>query len=286
MGESRRGCDRSGRGRWEGSFHRLAKARDKGIKVVTWDSDAEPDARDFFVNQATPEGIGNALMDNAAKAMGGTGDFAIITASLNATNMNTWVEFIKKRQAEKYPDVHLIDIRPCDDQKDKAFEEANILLNSRKDLKLIMAICSPAVPGAAEAVKQSPRKDVKVMGLGLPNDNKRYIHEGVTDDIVLWNTMDLGYLAVLAAYDLQTGKLKPGDSVDGCEGVLARSRFKEPALFWASHSRLQKTISISLISERYRLFQSVSLLALAARRSSSVRNERVNGDSLSRPRSL
>ena len=194
----------------------LRKAREKGIRVITWDSDADPDARDFFVNQATPEGIGSALMDNAARAMGEKGEFAIITASLNATNMNNWIKSIKARQAEKYPNITLADIRPCDDQKDKAFEEANLLLSSRKDLKLIMAICSPAVPGAAEAVKQSGRRDVKVMGLGLPNDNKRYIHEGVTDDIVLWNTMDLGYLAVLAAYDDVTGKLKGGQSsMDG-----------------------------------------------------------------------
>ena len=44
-----------------------------------------------------------------------------------------------------------------------------------------MAICTPAVPGAAEAVKQSGRTDVKVIGLGLPNDNKPYVHEGITD---------------------------------------------------------------------------------------------------------
>ncbi len=32
----------------------LRKARAQGIKVVTWDADAEPDARDLFLNQATP----------------------------------------------------------------------------------------------------------------------------------------------------------------------------------------------------------------------------------------
>src|SRR5204863_5467516 len=66
----------------EGISTVLRKARERGIKVVTWDADAEPDARDFFVNQATPEGIGQTLMDTAAKVMGGRGDFAIITASL------------------------------------------------------------------------------------------------------------------------------------------------------------------------------------------------------------
>ena len=89
--------------------------------------------------------------------------------------------------------------------------EANTMLNANPNLKLIMAICSPGVPGAAEAVKQSGRTDVKVIGLGLPNDNKPYIHEGVTDCIVLWNTMDLGYLTVYAADEIVRGELKPGD---------------------------------------------------------------------------
>src|ERR1043166_5537832 len=68
----------------------LRKAREKGVKVITWDSDAQPDARDFLVNQATPEGIGSTLMDEAATALGGKGEFAIITASLTAANMNEW----------------------------------------------------------------------------------------------------------------------------------------------------------------------------------------------------
>jgi rhamnose transport system permease protein len=75
-----------------------------------------------------------------------------------------------------------------------------------------MAICTPAVPGAAEAVKQAGRGDVKVIGLGLPNDNKKYVHEGITDAVILWNTMDLGYLTVWSADALAKGTLKPGDT--------------------------------------------------------------------------
>ncbi len=101
-------------------------------------------------------------------------------------------------------------LRPCDDLQKKAFDETNTILNANPDVKLIMAICTPAVPGAAEAVKQSGRTDVKVIGLGLPNDNKRYVHDGITDCVVLWNTMDLGYLTVQAARALKEGTLKPG----------------------------------------------------------------------------
>ncbi len=190
----------------------LRKARQKGIKVLTYDADSQPEARDFFVNQATAEGIGFALMDTAAKSMGGKGEFAIITASLTASNMNEWRKNIDLRLKSKYPDITLVDVRPCDDKQDKAFTEANTILNKYANVKLIMAICSPAVPGAAEAVKQSGRKDVHVIGLGLPNDNKKYVHEGITDAVILWNTMDLGYLTVLAADALAKGTLKPGDT--------------------------------------------------------------------------
>ncbi|MCC6512190.1 MAG: substrate-binding domain-containing protein [Pirellulaceae bacterium] len=187
----------------------LRKARQRGIKVITWDSDAEVDARDFFVNQATPEGIGTTLMDQAAKSMGGKGEFAIITASLTAANMIEWQKHIELRRAEKYPDIKMAVLRPCDDKQPKAFDEANNILNAYPNVKLIMGICSPSVPGAAEAVKQSGRSNVKVIGLGLPNDSKRFVHDGITDAVILWNTMDLGYLTVHAARQLCDGKLTP-----------------------------------------------------------------------------
>lgn len=190
----------------------LRKARQKGIKVVTFDSDADPDARDLFVNQATPQVIGYTLMDTAASVMGGKGDFAIITASLTANNMNEWQKYIEQRRAAKYPAIRMTALRPCDDLQPKAFDEARTILNAYPEVKLIMAICSPAVPGAAEAVKQSGRSDVKVIGLGLPNDNKRYVHDGITQAVILWNTMDLGYLTVLTADDLAEGRLKVGDA--------------------------------------------------------------------------
>ena len=194
----------------EGISTALRKAREKGVKVITWDSDSQTDARDFLINQATPEGIGFTLMDEAARVLGGKGEFAIITASLTAANMNEWQKYIEQRRSDKYPDIKMAALRPCDDLKDKAFAEATAILNAHPAVKLLMAICSPAVPGASEAVKQSGRKDVKVIGLGLPNDNKRYVREDITPAVILWNTENLGYLTVHAAVAVVKGELKPG----------------------------------------------------------------------------
>jgi rhamnose transport system permease protein len=188
----------------------LRKARSRGIKVLTWDADAEPDARDYFINQATPEGIGNTLTDEAARLVGGRGDFAVVTSALSAPNQNSWLAVIRKRLAEKYPDLRLVTVRPSDDDRDKAFAETQTILRAHPGVRLIMAIAAPAVPGAAEAVRQAARTDVKVMGLSLPNINKKYVHEDVVQVVVLWNTTDLGYLTVEAATLAARGSLGKG----------------------------------------------------------------------------
>ena len=196
----------------EGISTVLRKARERGIKVITWDADAEKDARDFLINQATPQGIGETLTDEAARIMGGKGEFAIVTASLSAANQNEWIKYIKERLAEKYPEMKLVAIQPSEGDRDRAYAETQNILKVYPNVKLIMGIAAPAVPGIAEAVKQSGRTDVKVTGLSLPNMCKQYIKDGVIDSIVLWNTADLGYLTVYAAADLSNGTLKKGDT--------------------------------------------------------------------------
>jgi ABC-type sugar transport system substrate-binding protein len=195
----------------EGISTALRKAQAKGIKVITYDADALPDARSFFVNQATPEGIANALMDEAARLLNGSGDYAIITASLTAGNMIEWQKAIEKRNAEKYPNMKRVALRPCDDLREKAFAEATAIMNANPSVKLLMNICSPSVPGAAEAVKQAGKVGaVKVIGLGLPSENKLFVKEGVTDTVILWKVQDLGYLTIEAAAALARGELKAG----------------------------------------------------------------------------
>ena len=180
---------------------------------MTYDSDANPDARSFFVNQATAAGIGETLMDNAAQLCGEEGEFAIITATLTAANMNEWRKThrsaargeVSEDEARRRPSR-------ATTRRTQAQQEATNLLSAYPGLKCIMCICSPAVPGAAEAVKQAGKTGaVKVLGLGLPSENRAYVKEGVTQAVILWKVDDLGYLTAKAAAAVATGKLKPGD---------------------------------------------------------------------------
>ncbi len=49
-----------------------------------------------------------------------------------------------------------------------------------------------------------------VTGLATPNDMKRFVHDGTVKSVVLWNTVDLGYLTVYVAEAVAAGKLTPG----------------------------------------------------------------------------
>jgi ABC-type sugar transport system substrate-binding protein len=160
----------------EGISTALRKAQKQGIKVLTYDADAMADARSFFVNQATPQGIGQTLMDEAARLVGAEGEFAMIVGSLTAANQREWQKYVEARLKEKFPKMKLVAVRPCDDLKDKAQSEATALLSANPKLKLIMAICSPGVP----------------------------------ESVILWNTGDLGYLTIYAGVALAKDELKKG----------------------------------------------------------------------------
>jgi ABC-type sugar transport system substrate-binding protein len=198
----------------------MKKARDKGIHVITWDADAKPDDREFFVNQATAKDIGYALVDALAKDIAAAakvtdpkqaeGKVAIITAALTAANQNEWMKHMNDRLRE-YPKLTLVDTKPSNEDQKLAFQTAQDLMKAYPDLKGIFAISSVAFPGAAEAIKQAGKSgQVQVTGLATPNDMRSFVEDGTVKSVILWNTNDLGYLTIQVADQLARGELKPG----------------------------------------------------------------------------
>jgi rhamnose ABC transporter rhamnose-binding protein len=192
----------------------MKAARAKGVHVITWDADGVPESREFMVNQATAQGIGHALVDTMAKDLGDPqGEVAILTASMTAANQNEWIKYMRERLAD-YPGLKLVDIKPSNEDQRLAFQATKDLMNAYPDLRGIWGISSVAFPGAAEAVKQAGRDGkVLVTGLSTPNDMKAYVHGGTVKSVILWNTVDLGYLTVHAAVAVARGELKPGATV-------------------------------------------------------------------------
>ena len=191
----------------------LSRARDRGIDVITWDADAQEQARDFFVNQATAESVAQTLMDIMAEEVGEDARYIIITGSLTAANQNIWMEEMEKYRQERYPDMTNLSptpIAPGEDQA-RATQMATDALQTYSDLDGIFAITSVALPGAAEALRRADAaEDVFLTGLATPNDMREYVKDGTVRRFALWNPVDLGYLAVHAAVASARGELEPG----------------------------------------------------------------------------
>lgn len=192
----------------------LSKAVKRGIKVLSYDSDSDEDSRTYFVNQATGESIGNALVDVIAEQIGGKGEVAIVSGSLTAANQNLWIEAMRKRVADKYPEMKIVAVKPSEEDQLLAFQVTQDLLKAYPNLKAIFGITSIALPGAAQAVRESGNSGkVAVTGLSTPKSMKQYVDDGTVKTFLLWNPVDLGYLTVAVAAKLQKdGKL--GDKID------------------------------------------------------------------------
>jgi len=191
----------------------LKNAKDKGVGVITWDSDANPETsgRTFFVNQATPESIGRTLVDEMAKQAGPRAKFAIISGTATASNQNTWMEYMHKRIRDKHPNMQELAIKYPGEDENNAKKEAQDLLKAYPDINGIFGITSVSFPGAVEAVVNAGKqKEVKVVGLATPKPMKEWVLRGDIESVVLWSCEDLGYLTVQVARAVREGALKPG----------------------------------------------------------------------------
>ena len=186
----------------------IKKAQEAGIKVYTSDSDAPDSTRDFYVAQALDKDLGTTLMDCLGEQMGGSGKVGIVSGESTATNLNTWIDYIKQRQEEKYPDIEIVDIRYTQGgSSEQALKQAQELMTRYPDLKGLVAVASSTIPGVAQAVQQEGKAgEVAVIGYGSPATVKPFIESGVMKQSVLWNAYDLGYLTVWAGKMAAEGK--------------------------------------------------------------------------------
>lgn len=207
----------------------LTKAMNAGIKVLSLDSAVNTKSRMVHVNQADPEAIGRVLIESVAEMIGGEGEIAILSATSQATNQNTWIEVMKRTlQDPKYSKIQLVKVAYGDDLRDKSVAETEGLLRTYPNLKAIIAPTTVGIAAAGKVLTDKGLKgQVQLTGLGLPSEMAEYIENGVCQWMFLWNPIDLGYLAGYTAHALVEGKItgKVGDKFEagslGTKEVIA-----------------------------------------------------------------
>jgi rhamnose transport system substrate-binding protein len=187
----------------------LNQARDAGIKVVAFDSDAAKQCRDVFVNQATTQGIGETLVKMTHDLTGGQGDIAILSATPNATNQNAWIAVVQEElKKPENAGMKLVATVYGNDDDQKSFQEAQGLLQTYPNLKAIVSPTTVGIAATARYVSSSSYKGkVAVTGLGTPNQMREFVKDGTVSQFALWNPADIGYLAGYAGAALASGQI-------------------------------------------------------------------------------
>ena len=192
----------------------LRKALEAGIYVVGYDANSEPDARQWFVNQAEFNGIGKALIDSLVDQKGEDASFGIVTSTFTTPNQARWVSEMWAYATECFPDLDWLETLEAQEDAGLSFQQAQTLINKYgEDLDGIIGLTSVATPASADAVNQADVcEDVAVVGLALPNAMKPYVSTGCVRDVILWNPVDLGYAALYVLRAVVDGEFNPGDS--------------------------------------------------------------------------
>lgn len=200
----------------------LKKAMGSGILTMTSDTDANPDARDLFVNQARAQEIGYQMMDTVANILGGKGKFAIVSGGPTAWNLNTWIMYLQQRLTE-YPDIELVTIRYAGEDVQKAMDVGLSIMQAFPDVEVLVGMNSTSGPGLAQAIKVAGKVGkVYATGITTPSMMKNYMKEGIVPEFILWDPVELGYLTVWVAKYLLDGNALPAHEPIEVPGISTK----------------------------------------------------------------
>jgi rhamnose transport system substrate-binding protein len=195
----------------------VQQAADAGVTVVSWDSPIPSgEGESVFIAQVDFDETGVVMADMALEILGEEGgEFAILSASADAANQNAWIAAMEEAlQDPKYANLELVDTVYGDDDSEKSYDEALGLVDKHPNLKLIMAPTTVGIAAAGKAMTDEGLCDqVKVSGLGLPEEMVEYTLSGCAPQFALWSFVDLGYLAYYTAYGIATGQIEAEEGV-------------------------------------------------------------------------
>ncbi len=193
------------------------KAMEDDITVVTWDSPVAPEGEDLFIAQVDFTEVGSVMADMALSILGEEGgQFAILSATPDASNQNAWIEAMQAllEEDEMYANLELVDIVYGNDDPDDSYNEALGLVDSYPDLELIMAPTTVGIAAAAKAMQDEELcGEIAVSGLGLPSEMQEFVENGCSQEFALWSFKDLGYLTYYVSYLLASGAMEAEEGV-------------------------------------------------------------------------
>src|SRR5690606_1167801 len=143
--------------------------------------------------------------------IGYEGEIAILSATTEAPDQNTWIAAMKDTLANdsKYAKMNLVATVYGDDQPEKSTAEMEALLANYPNIKGVIAPTTVGVAAAAQVVQSRGIADqVKVTGLGVPSEMRDFIKDGTVSAFQLWSPYNEGWLAAYFAKGVKDGTIK------------------------------------------------------------------------------
>lgn len=196
-------------------------ARRRGVPIVSINSDmpGSQDRRDAAILPVDFRKVGPSQIELLGSLIGYQGEFAILSATTDAPDQNSWIADMKTALASnpKYARMKLVAVAYGNDDPQKSTTETEALLSNYPNLKGIISPTTVGVAAAAQVVENAHQAErISVTGLGTPNQMRRFVKNGTVRAFQLWSPYREGLLGAYFAVGMKEGRIRnrPGAQFD------------------------------------------------------------------------
>ena len=172
------------------------EAMEAGVKVLTFDAEA-PSTKALSYIGTDNGAAGYEGGKKMVELMGGSGQVALLQATLGAVNLNVRAKEFKRAIEELAPDIEVVAIEEFEGDYAKAVNKVEALLETYPDLKAFFGISAYGAPAAATVIKEQEKAgQVIVAGFDDLKDTLDGIRDGSIAFCLVQKTFKMGWLSV------------------------------------------------------------------------------------------
>jgi ribose transport system substrate-binding protein len=186
----------------------LRQAQEAGIPIVAFDSGVDSD---IPVSTATTDNLAAAGLaaDKMAELIGGAGKVALVVHDQTSrTGIDRRDGFVNRVKAS-YPNIEIVDIQYGGGDQLQSTEITKAILTSHPDLKGIFGANEGSAIGVLNAIRETGKQGVVVIGYDSGTAQKAAIRDGSMAGAITQNPVGIGYETVKAALMASRGEAVP-----------------------------------------------------------------------------